>query len=347
VESFEDRACIATGKVVHYSPEDTAFNSNAGMGCNGGNTAWNWFKSTGVVTGGDYTDIGSGDTCLPYSLAPCAHHVPPSAKYPACPGEGPSPVPGRKCSESGYSGAYGSDKLKAQSAFSVRGVSQIQTEIMTNGPLYVSFTVYDDFPTYKSGVYHATSHNVLGGHAVENVGWGSLDGQAYWRIKNSWNEQWGDGGHFKIVRGTNECGIEGGVSGGLISGSPAPAPTPTPPGPAPAGGSHYEKPPCSDDELQVDVTYASGATVGSVCAPECDMSGQCPQDVPEGAAAMPLCALQDSDTGKQYCALSCYLDSGCPSEASCAMIGGIFGVCLYPESATNGHKFVVANAATV
>merc|ERR1719456_2182458 len=170
VESFEDRACIATGKPVHYSPEDTAFNSNSGMGCNGGNTAWNWFKSTGVVTGGDYTDIGSGDTCLPYSLAPCAHHVPPSAKYPACPGEGPSPRPGRKCSESGYSGSYSSDKMRAASAYSIRGVQQIQTEIMTNGPVYVSFTVYDDFPTYKSGVYHATSRKQLGGHAVENVG---------------------------------------------------------------------------------------------------------------------------------------------------------------------------------
>jgi hypothetical protein len=110
--------------------------------------------------------------------------------------------------------------VKAMSAFSVRGVSQIQTEIMTNGPLYVSFTVYDDFPTYKSGVYHRTSYNQLGGHAVENVGWGTLSGQAYWRIKNSWNEEWGDGGHFKIVRGSNECGIEGGVSGGTVAGSP-------------------------------------------------------------------------------------------------------------------------------
>jgi cathepsin B len=110
----------------------------------------------------------------------------------------------------------------ALSAYSVRGVQQIQTEIMSNGPLYVRFDVYEDFPTYKSGVYHTTSWNRLGGHAVENVGWGTLNGQAYWRIKNSWNEEWGDAGHFKIVRGRNECGIEGGVSGGTVLGSPVP-----------------------------------------------------------------------------------------------------------------------------
>ena len=27
-------------------------------------------------------------------------------------------------------------------------------------------------------------------------------------VKNSWNEEWGDGGTFKIARGSNECGIE-------------------------------------------------------------------------------------------------------------------------------------------
>merc|ERR1712071_336867 len=66
--SFESRACISTGKDIKYSPEDTAFCSNAGNGCQGGNSAWNYFERTGVVTGGDYTDIGSEGTCYPYSL---------------------------------------------------------------------------------------------------------------------------------------------------------------------------------------------------------------------------------------------------------------------------------------
>jgi len=234
--SFESRACIATGKDVKYSVEDTAFCSDAGDGCEGGNSAWDYFQSSGVVTGGDYTDIGSGDTCYPYSLAPCAHHVPATAEYPACPdGEYPSPRCKSSCTESGYSKSFSADKVHADSAYSVRGEQQIMQELTENGPLYVAFTVYGDFPTYRSGVYKHTSGSYLGGHAVTLVGYGELNGEKYWKIKNSWNEQWGDNGHFLITRGTNECGIEDSVSAGKISSKPSPSPTPSPsPAPTPA-----------------------------------------------------------------------------------------------------------------
>merc|ERR1712166_320495 len=222
VASFESRRCIVTGEDTKYSPEDTAFCQGlfgAGNGCNGGNSAWRQFVSKGVVTGGDYTDIGSGDTCLPYSFAPCAHHVPATAAYPACPsGEYPSPSCKSACSESGYGLTYSSDKVRASSAYSVRGETQIMTELTTNGPLYVAFSVYSDFPAYKSGVYHKTSgSSYLGGHAVTLVGYGELSGEKYWKIKNSWNEDWGNGGHFLIKRGSDECGIEDSVSGGSVS----------------------------------------------------------------------------------------------------------------------------------
>lgn len=234
-DSFQDRACIATGKDVQYSAEDTAFCSNAGDGCDGGNTAWDWFTTRGVVTGGDYTDIGKGDTCYPYSLAPCAHHVPATSEYPACPSaEYPSPSCKSSCTESGYGTAYTEDKFKATDAYSVDGVQNIQTELMQHGPLYVAFTVYSDFPTYRSGVYKHTTNDALGGHAVELIGWGTESGTDYWLVKNSWNEQWGNGGLFKIVRGTDECGIEDDVSGGTFGGSPSPSPSPSP-GPAPSG----------------------------------------------------------------------------------------------------------------
>merc|ERR1711970_1169222 len=48
-----------------------------------------------------------------------------------------------------------------------------------------------------------------GGHAVKMIGWGSESGTDYWLVANSWGTtQWGEGGFFKIKRGTNECGIE-------------------------------------------------------------------------------------------------------------------------------------------
>jgi len=130
-----------------------------------------------VVTGGDYTDMGSGSTCYPYSLAPCAHHVPPTAEYPACPAEGGSPACKAECTDSAYPGSYSTDKLKTSSAYSVRGETNIMQELSENGLMYVSFTVYSDFPAYKSGVYvHTSGSSALGGHAVTLVGYGELNG---------------------------------------------------------------------------------------------------------------------------------------------------------------------------
>merc|ERR1712097_202408 len=110
--------------------------------------------------------------------------------------------------ESGYGKSFSQDKAFAASTYSIRGETNMMQELVTNGPMYVSFTVYSDFPTYKSGVYQPTSHSALGGHAVTLVGFGTLDGTPYWKIKNSWNEEWGDNGHFLIIRGKNSCGIE-------------------------------------------------------------------------------------------------------------------------------------------
>jgi len=36
----------------------------------------------------------------------------------------------------------------------------------------------------------------------------------YWLAANSWTENWGDKGYFKIRRGTNECSIEDNMVGG-------------------------------------------------------------------------------------------------------------------------------------
>jgi cathepsin B len=38
---------------------------------------------------------------------------------------------------------------------------------MTNGPVEAAFTVYADFPSYKSGVYQHKSGSELGGHAIK------------------------------------------------------------------------------------------------------------------------------------------------------------------------------------
>lgn len=228
-EAFNDRHCIASGgDTTLFSPTDTL--SNCGllqcfsMGCNGGQPgqAWHWFTTAGVVSGGDFSDKGKGLSCAPYPFAPCAHHVAPSPEYPACPSSEYSTPPGFSlCSEVGYGQGYAADKKKASACYSLSGVANIQKDIMQYGSVTGAFTVYSDFPTYKSGVYKHTSGSELGGHAIRIFGWGTENGTDYWLVANSWNDQWGDKGTFKILRGSNECGIEGQVAAGTASKSDA------------------------------------------------------------------------------------------------------------------------------
>lgn len=110
-------------------------------------------------------------------------------------------------------------------------------------------------------------------------------------------------------------------------------PAPTPPAPVP-GKPHYEAPPCQyDDEIPAQITGFDGGS----CFPPCDSTGNCPADVPEGTKASPFCALT-TDDGKQYCALRCALDSGCPTGASCTFIQFPIGICLYPAEANDAVK---------
>uniref|UniRef100_A0A0E0PKI3 Peptidase C1A papain C-terminal domain-containing protein n=1 Tax=Oryza rufipogon TaxID=4529 RepID=A0A0E0PKI3_ORYRU len=75
-----------------------------------------------------------------------------------------------------------------------------------------------DFAHYKSGVYKHITGGMMGGHAVKLIGWGTTDaGEDYWLLANQWNRGWGDDGYFKIIRGTNECGIEEDVVAGMPS----------------------------------------------------------------------------------------------------------------------------------
>lgn len=220
-EAFNDRFCIANkdAKTI-FSPEDT--NSccsgaacSFSAGCNGGQPtgAWNWFVKSGISTGADFADIGLGETCKPYSLQSCAHHVDPPAGMVACSTlpEYTTPKCASVCSESKYTTAYKTDKHFATSSYSVKTVQNIQLEILEKGTVTVSMTVYEDFDAYSSGVYQHVTGKSLGGHAIKMIGWGVENGTPYWTCVNSWNSSWGEKGLFRIKRGNNECGIEGGV----------------------------------------------------------------------------------------------------------------------------------------
>jgi len=185
-----------------------------GDGCNGGYlmAAWQWWVSTGIVTGGNYT---TKTGCLPYPLPPCEHHEN-GTHYPPCQ-HNVYPTPGctHTC-QAGYSTPYKQDKHFGKSAYAVDSdVSSIQQEIYTNGPVEAAFDVYADFLIYRSGVYQHKRGSLDGGHAVKILGWGTESGTPYWLVANSWNSDWGENGYFKIIRGRDECGIESGIVAGM------------------------------------------------------------------------------------------------------------------------------------
>ena len=91
---------------------------------------------------------------------------------------------------------------------------QMRLELVNNGPIAVGFEVYNDFFNYKHGIYnHTTLFDKFNpweitNHAVLIVGYGSEGGVPFWIVKNSWGENWGEEGYFRILRGVDEVGIE-------------------------------------------------------------------------------------------------------------------------------------------
>jgi len=209
-EAMTDRLCIATNKSIHLSAADlNSCCAACGMGCNGGYpaAAWQYWVHSGLVSGGNY----KGGGCFPYQLANCDHHT--TGKYGPCPEVVPTPACTKKCENEA---TWATDKHFGSSSYGVPArVADIQKEIEAHGPVEASFSVYQDFLTYKTGVYHHVSGSMLGGHAVKIIGWGIDNGVKYWTVANSWNEDWGNQGFFNIRLGGNECGIEGGIVAGI------------------------------------------------------------------------------------------------------------------------------------
>ena len=97
---------------------------------------------------------------------------------------------------------YDTDKRKGTTAYMLGSdVYEIKSDIYLSGTVTAAFTVYEDFLTYKSGVYKHTTGRSLGGHAIKVIGWGTENGEDYWLCVNSWNDTWGDKGLFKILQG--------------------------------------------------------------------------------------------------------------------------------------------------
>jgi len=146
-------------------------------GCDGGNAyyAYEYMKDT------TYPDDGAlPESCFPYTAS--------------------NNVCNNKCSD-------WRDKLIKRITdydyYSDPSNTQIKS-LVNQGPVCISFDVYEDFYDYDGGVYEYTWGGYEGGHQVVLAGYSDSGG--YWICKNSWGSSWGNSGYFNIKYGTSNIG---------------------------------------------------------------------------------------------------------------------------------------------
>jgi C1A family cysteine protease len=76
--------------------------------------------------------------------------------------------------------------------------------LANSGPIIAGMDTYQDLSYYKGGVYEYVTGESTGKHAVCVIGYD--DDAGCWIVKNSWSDDWGEGGFFRIKYG--ECGLD-------------------------------------------------------------------------------------------------------------------------------------------
>jgi cathepsin B len=184
-EVLSDRFCIAGKNVGVLSPQYLVSCDMSDYGCQGGylTNSWGFLVKTGIPT----------DACYPYTS-----------------GSGQRGTCQNRCHDGSALAMY-----KASKYYQTGSVDNTMNDIVAHGPVESGFSVYQDFMSYKSGVYQHKSGGLLGGHAVKVVGWGVEGSTPYWIVANSWTTGWGEQGFFRILKGRNECGFESQLITGL------------------------------------------------------------------------------------------------------------------------------------
>lgn len=158
---------ITTGQLVSLSEQqlvdcDTA---DGNQGCSGGwpYNALDYIKNNGACTESSYPYHASGMRCAQSS---CTLGVPVGAVT------GHRNVP--------------------------KTTSGLMSAVMGQ-PVSVTVEVAGSFQSYTSGVLTGYCSGSIN-HAVLAVGYGTMNGKDYWRVKNSWGSRWGDAGYVNIER---------------------------------------------------------------------------------------------------------------------------------------------------
>ncbi|OXB74246.1 UNVERIFIED_CONTAM: hypothetical protein H355_011698 [Colinus virginianus] len=90
-------------------------------------------------------------------------------------------------------------------------ITAVKAAIYKHGPVAVSIDAsHKTFSFYSNGIYYEPKCANKPGqldHAVLAVGYGVLQGETYWLIKNSWSTYWGNDGYILMAMKDNNCGV--------------------------------------------------------------------------------------------------------------------------------------------
>ncbi|XP_029299280.1 digestive cysteine proteinase 1 [Cottoperca gobio] len=87
----------------------------------------------------------------------------------------------------------------------------LKMALFKNGPTAVSIDAsHRSFVFYSHGVYYEPACGNATydlDHAVLAVGYGTMKGEPYWLVKNSWSTYWGNDGYILMSMKDNNCGV--------------------------------------------------------------------------------------------------------------------------------------------
>lgn len=86
-------------------------------------------------------------------------------------------------------------------------VLPVKQALVTHGPLGVALMVSDLFQLYMGGILPACEPEAVINHAVTLVGFGEDESVStkFWRIQNSWGQDWGEHGYLRLLRHEDEA----------------------------------------------------------------------------------------------------------------------------------------------
>ncbi|XP_062996652.1 digestive cysteine proteinase 2-like [Elgaria multicarinata webbii] len=93
-------------------------------------------------------------------------------------------------------------------------ITALKQAVFKNGPVAVSINASPkSFTFYASGIYYdpECGNSTVLNHGMLVVGFGILQGETYWLIKNSWSTYWGNDGYILLSMKDNNCGVASGA----------------------------------------------------------------------------------------------------------------------------------------